>query len=172
VPENTTLDNLEATKAVSNPKCRWCGGTNTRLSRRKRWADVMRGFLVQKAWRCRDCRKRFYLGTLAQSEVPPPAIPSRSTSQRKHRHSFRLSAAKRRRTLEMLVFAGMLVLFFLFLHYLAQEQSSPGSEGAFVGNSTATPQMAYSGSTTSTTRITPNDRAWISPFRRNQLQTV
>ncbi len=118
--------------SVAHLTCPSCGSVNSRAAR-WRWADLPHLLRRHGARRCRDCRTRFH------SHAPEPTPQSKN----KHSRRFRLSSAQRRRVFELLLFLGMLLSFYVFLTYIAQEHSS-GGEGASTPQSVSTPANEFS----------------------------
>jgi len=100
--------------------CPKCASTDVRLSRQAKWGDIFYGFSGRRAFRCRDCQLRFFA-------VDPGG---HSSSSNAHPHDgIRMRKRLRRRILEVTIFAIMLVIFFVFLHYLTREQA-PGGDSS------------------------------------------
>ena len=114
--------------------CPSCGAADTRAAR-LRWNDLPMLVLARRAQRCRQCRKRFYAGA---------TVPVAATVKNKRDRRFHLTPAKRRRVVELALLAGMAMLFYVFLHYITQEHSSGGGDGACapVSHSTAWDRFA------------------------------
>ncbi len=110
--------------------CPKCGENNTRLSRRSTWRDLLHKVASQRAWRCRNCKERFY----ARGGAEVPAVEAAAPKQRTHSKSKqkrktgqpRLSKRTQTRLVEAGLFVGMLVVFYFFLRYLTQERLPTG----------------------------------------------
>ena len=106
--------------------CPKCGCKEVRRSRRHKWVDTFHAVRQRKAYRCQECRARFY------AKESGHASETRASIQKKHQtHTHRPSQLGgkrlRRRLAELVIFGVMLVLFLLFLRYLTRE-TMPGSE--------------------------------------------
>jgi hypothetical protein len=103
--------------------CPACGGEDTR-SAAHRWTDLSHRLMGQVARRCRTCRNRFYV------PAEPPG-DKKSGAARKHKHGARRRLTTRERTwlIQIALFLGMLLIFYVFLRYITQEHSS-GDSGA------------------------------------------
>jgi hypothetical protein len=103
--------------------CPKCGGHDVRLSSHVNWITRLRWPLGQRAFRCRTCRVRFYASpdpslTADTGAASHTRRPSRPKGKRGHKR-------RRRWIVEALIFAAMLLLFWLFLRYLTREQPAP-----------------------------------------------
>jgi hypothetical protein len=122
---------LEPTHVMNCPNC---NSADVRPSTRVRWSDAFLAF-GRKRFRCRDCRRGFYWREKSVPVADASKTPPVSKRTQKHRHK-PLSKPNRRRLVEMLVFATMLLLFFVFLRYLTREPvpDSPVSGASFLLN--------------------------------------
>ena len=97
----------------------------------------------ERAYRCRTCRKRFYVSDLVGE--PRPVEPKREHKHKHHRGRDRrssslpklrhLRASTRRRLVEAAVFLVMLVVFYVFLRYIVQERPAGEPSAALAGPS-------------------------------------
>ena len=104
--------------------CPECGSPDIRASRHARKGDILQRIRGKKAFRCRNCQKRFFVSLFSPSRSKQLLPSSRSRRSRSY-----LSLATRRRLAHWLVviatFAVALVLFLLFLRYLTAEKIHP-----------------------------------------------
>jgi hypothetical protein len=100
--------------------CPACGESDIRLSRRAKWNDLLLRIRSQYAWRCRRCRIRFYAPAGEASAGTPRREKSKS-SRHKHEGSSRGTHPWRRLLIQGSVLLGTLIVFGLFLIYIAQE---------------------------------------------------
>jgi hypothetical protein len=104
--------------------CPECGSADVRVSKSSRMSDVLKRLRGNDAFRCRDCRKRFYgpmsFASNSKWEVLKPRI---------HRSVRNMSARTRRRLVRRLIAGGIFtvafVLFWLFLRYLVGAIAPP-----------------------------------------------
>lgn len=117
--------------------CPKCGGVDTRRSRHSGLSDAFHRALSQHAWRCRTCKHRFYAGAEPALVPEAPKEHSSHRSRRKSKHKskkegIRLSTRTRTRLIEAGLFFAMLIVFYLFLRYITQEQGILGGGDASV----------------------------------------
>jgi len=103
-------------------KCPKCGSASVRESRRGKWNDPVHRAVGQTAYRCRDCRARFYF-------AEPPESRSSKNSSRRRRRAAHAHRGIQRRFLEVALFVIALVLFLVFLRYITREQVPPSDSG-------------------------------------------
>ncbi len=97
-------------------KCTFCTSTDIRPSHRHKWTDTFQGLLGRQAYRCRQCRRRFY----------GPRTADLAGSMRRHSVRYRirrqLDVRYRKQLIRKLIAAGvfvlMLVVFWIFLRYI------------------------------------------------------
>jgi hypothetical protein len=94
--------------------------SDIRLSRRSKWIDLVRRIRSQYAWRCRRCRIRFY-APAGEAIAGSPRGEKSKSSRHKHEGSSRGTHPWRRLLIQGSVLLGTLILFGLFLIYIAQE---------------------------------------------------
>jgi DNA-directed RNA polymerase subunit RPC12/RpoP len=99
-------------------KCPTCGSENVRASQRSSIKDVFFRAAAQQAYRCRDCRARFYL--------------AENKADRHHASGQRSRKKRKRKLVEIAIFVAMLAIFLLFLRYLTQERAPRGDGAVFV----------------------------------------
>jgi transcriptional regulator NrdR family protein len=101
--------------------CPKCGSQNLRHSRSGKWLDMFHRAARHEPFRCRDCRHRFY------------AVESSELAQKSTKHSHGpkplISKRARRRLVEAVIFAAMLLLFLVFLRYLTREKTPASDTG-------------------------------------------
>ena len=98
--------------------CPKCNSAEVRHSQRASWADTLQSWFGRRAYRCRSCRLRFHA---LQDGEPAPAKPHKHSSRRGKRSG-------RQRTVQILIFAVMLIMFLIFLRYLTREPSIGGGD--------------------------------------------
>lgn len=115
-----------------SPSCSRCGHTDVRRSRGSGLLDRLPGRYGKLPYRCRACRLRFYVKPEVPAVASNPAAPSSRSSHRSTTLSrqFKQWRKKKGRKLliQALVFGGMLALFLICLHYLAQRQPNTESQ--------------------------------------------
>jgi len=94
--------------------CPKCGSDEIRHSHHHKWIDALVSPLGRRALRCRKCRHRFYV-TEGEGGLRNLKLPSRKHGT--HRGRKRL----RRWMIEAVIFAIMLLLFWIFLRYVTSE---------------------------------------------------
>ena len=104
--------------------CPSCGSTEVRVSKTSRWSDVFHSIGGRAAFRCRNCRERFFA---KQAGEPTIRASSRSGSNRRSRPHMSSTAKKRlrKRLLIIFIFALALTIFGFFLRYILKEPSAP-----------------------------------------------
>jgi len=104
-----------------------------------KWKDILRFPLGRRAFRCRDCRFRFYAvpGDVSDAATDPATKRAKGVhKQHSKRGRFRIRAWM----WEALIFGVMLLLFWAFLHYLTSERpASP--EGRVLTAPATTPYL-------------------------------
>jgi multidrug efflux pump subunit AcrB len=117
--------------------CPKCGSSEIRTSRSARWSDVFQRVRGREAFRCRQCRQRFFASVAFASETEGGA------SNRSQRSALHLSTRTRkllvRRLIVISIFAVMFVIFWLFLRYLTTERSPSVDSGAVSSHLTSSP---------------------------------
>ncbi|MGA8597782.1 MAG: hypothetical protein WB676_23960 [Bryobacteraceae bacterium] len=103
--------------------CPHCGNDNTRPSRNKSWMDRFNDWSGRTRYRCRDCRASFY-ARLSQSDLQK--LKESEAIRKKRRKGWRgfVQSPTQRRTLEALVFFGMLLVFYLAFSGLVKKDGS------------------------------------------------
>ena len=101
--------------------CPKCGSENIRPSRHRKWSDLFRATTGREAFRCRRCHERFY------------ATGSESATVILQRR-FRKRGSKRvqRLLLQAVIGVVLLLIFYVFLHYLTREPSPANDSGALL----------------------------------------
>ena len=103
--------------------CTKCGCGDVRRSKHTKWIDYLRLLLRQRALRCRTCSARFY----ARSG---PAIAAVRISERSRKVDARRGRKHVRRWfVEAIIFAILLLLFWIFLNHLTREPAPSDSNG-------------------------------------------
>ena len=107
--------------------CPSCGSTEVRVSKRSHWSDVFHLAGGREAFRCRNCRRRFFV---KQAEEKSISTSSRQGSNQRSRPRMSTTAKRRlqRRLLIIFIFifALALAIFGLFLRFITREPSSSG----------------------------------------------
>jgi len=104
--------------------CPGCGSSEVRASRRTRWSDFLHRARGQDAYRCRNCRLRFFAsGSAGQSAEN--VIPASERHRSKPLPSSRMRRRFKRRLVVIAIFAVAFLLFLLFLRYLITERTPP-----------------------------------------------
>ena len=103
--------------------CPRCGNSDIRHSQTSRWSDVLYRALGRDAYRCRKCRRRFFLpGDL------PIATHIKGQFEHSHKTSKRLEFIRRkllvRRLIAIAVFVLMFSVFGLFLLQMTKDHSA------------------------------------------------
>jgi hypothetical protein len=110
--------------------CPECGSANTRLSRQAHAIDVFHRVFGREAYRCRECRCRFYG---LKSAAPEMAASHRGSDSRRWSlwPGSSYQRKRLRRGLELLViFAVAFIIFWFFLRYLTREPDTPAETPA------------------------------------------
>lgn len=98
---------MQTQESIVCPNCR---STDTRPSSYKKWEDLLH--LFEEAWRCRNCRLRFY----ARESLTGS---SASMSRPRHTHRHHRSFIARTHILEFgIVIAAFVVLIFVFGYFI------------------------------------------------------
>lgn len=117
--------------------CPDCGSLRTRKARRLRRQDWTRKLAGGEAWRCRDCRRRFYLrpdgeviaGLRKSADRPSPAARLRAFHRLRRwwRNSWRWRS-RRMRVWNRRIAVGLMLLtaVFLFLLFLMRAPAGGG----------------------------------------------
>jgi hypothetical protein len=110
--------------------CPSCGSTEVRVSKTSRWSDVFHLIVGREAFRCRNCRQRFFA---RQAEDPAVSPSSRQGSNQRSRPRMSTTAKRRlqQRLLIIFIFALALTIFGFFLRYILREPSPPSDSGLF-----------------------------------------
>ena len=110
--------------------CPSCGSTEVRISKRSHWSDVFHLAGGREAFRCRNCRRRFFV---KQAEEKSISTSSRQGSNQRSRPRMSTTAKRRlqRRLLIIFIFALALTIFGFFLRYILREPSPPSDSGLF-----------------------------------------
>lgn len=110
--------------------CPECGSTNIRTSRRSHWTDTFQNLRGQKAYRCRQCRLRFYA---PESTDQSADSIGQSKRMRRHRSSQRLSTRTKQRIVRRIIlwgiFAVAFIVFLFFLRYIVTEHAPVQDSG-------------------------------------------
>jgi transposase-like protein len=105
--------------------CPHCGNSNYRRSHTSHWSDNLQRLLGRQAYRCRECRKRFYDLSSAKLSGSKIKLDDRQ------RGSSYLSFRRRKRVLRKIIAVTVVVIMFtvfgLFLRHIAQDRPSAGS---------------------------------------------
>ncbi len=103
--------------------CPECGSADVRISRHAHAMDVVQRLLGRRAFRCRECRLRFYALKSEASKLEA----SRRWSRFHRRPTWRENhegQSHLRRTLGLLaIFVLAFIIFLIFLRYLATERN-------------------------------------------------
>ena len=110
--------------------CPSCGSTEVRVSKRSHWSDVFHLARGREAFRCRNCRRRFFV---KQAEEKSISTSSRQGSNQRSRPRMSTTAKRRlqQRLLIIFIFALALTIFGFFLRYILREPSPPSDSGLF-----------------------------------------
>jgi len=110
--------------------CPSCGSTEVRISKRSHWSDVFHLAGGREAFRCRNCRRRFFV---KQAEEKSISTSSRQGSNQRSRPRMSTTAKRRlqRKLLIIFIFALALTIFGFFLRYILREPSPPSDSGLF-----------------------------------------
>ena len=106
-----------AAPALATKVCPRCGSDCVRESTTRRGMDLLPANLGKQAYRCRNCRSRFYLKREVDSETP--ATPQRRRSNRKRDPIWKHPAIRRHMN-EITIAFGSLIAFAVFLYLLAR----------------------------------------------------
>ena len=110
--------------------CPSCGSTEVRVSKTSRWSDVFHLTGGRAAFRCRNCRERYFA-----KEAAEPAVSASSRPVSSERSRPRMSSAAKRRLRRRLViiaiFALAFAIFGFFLRYILREPSAPAESSLF-----------------------------------------
>jgi hypothetical protein len=99
--------------------CPKCKSADVRLSKTPSWRDVFQRVQGREAFRCRDCRARFFAREAPGAETDAGAI--QKSKQIAH---FRGKSRRTRQILIISVFAVAFVVFFYILRYLTTERTA------------------------------------------------
>jgi len=110
--------------------CPSCGSTEVRVSKTSRWSDVFHLIVGQEAFRCRNCRQRFFAKQAKETSVSASLRPGYSQRSRP-RMSTTATRRLQRRLLIIFIFALALTIFGFFLRYILREPSPPSDSGLF-----------------------------------------
>jgi len=99
--------------------CPKCGSDNVRSSHHSRWTDWLHRLRSQRAWRCRECRLRFYATGDGDNH----------SEGRKRRAGKRGSKRLKRMLVQTIIGVILLLLFYVFLRYLTREPSVNSDSG-------------------------------------------
>jgi len=118
-------------------KCPSCGGPDVRNSKRNprfSFFYLARGY---DRYRCRECRHAFW-------EKPPANLEERKRRKRQRGWSHFFQTQARRRTIEVVLFATMLLIFVLAIRYLISKGDSASPAGYLRPAQSAPPPTALS----------------------------
>lgn len=103
--------------------CPQCGSENTRPSRKESRLDFINDWRGRQRLRCRDCRHAFFMH-LPQSELRKIKEAETVRKKRKRGWAGLVQNPSQRRTVEVLVFFGMLLVFYLAFNSLVSKDGS------------------------------------------------
>lgn len=106
--------------------CPKCQSADIRSSRSPGWVDAFQRARGRDAFRCRDCRSRFFARDSGEpaNKADPKAL-QKSKQIRESRRKRRLA----RRMLIISIFAVAFAIFFFFLRYLTTERAPSSDSG-------------------------------------------
>ena len=110
-------------------RCPSCGSEDVRPSRRKRLFRFLYELRGAKKYRCRECRRSFFVALSPDVRETIRREEMARYNRRRGWKSF-IQGARERRTLEILLFLGLLIAFFYTFHKLLR----PDGSGIFGAN--------------------------------------
>jgi transposase-like protein len=104
-------------------KCKSCESSNVRLSQKSSALASIYRSMGMLRYRCRDCRRSFY--ALSASAVDAPAKRSEEV-RRKRTSGWRhlIQRRSQRRTIEVILFIAMLLIFYFAFNTLVSKDGS------------------------------------------------
>lgn len=96
--------------------CPVCGSENVRRSRKKTFFGFISRWRGLQRYRCRDCNKSFYRPLSPNERAASDGLEGPQRRSRSERNAAR--KRKRRRKVELLLFFGMLAIFYAALKVL------------------------------------------------------
>jgi transcriptional regulator NrdR family protein len=118
--------------------CPECGSSEIRASKSTCWRDVFQRVRGREAFRCRQCRLRFFASESSVS-VPERVVQSKPTHRPTKLVSTRMKKRLARQLTVIAIFAVALVIFLFFLRYLTTERSPSEDSGAVSSHLTCSP---------------------------------
>ena len=106
--------------------CPQCGNSDIRHSHSSHWSDGLYSALGREAYRCRKCRRRFFLPRVTEIAGHIKGQSNRGNKDAKHLN-FRKRKRLVRRLITIAVFVVMFSLFGLFLRRLTEDHQAPSS---------------------------------------------
>ncbi len=106
--------------------CPNCGGSNVRLSRKKRVVDVLQRTRGKEAYRCRTCLFRFH--AVESAAGGPTAAQSLSSPRRPKRKAVYNRRKLKRLLVVVGIFFAALLVFLFFVRYITTEKN-PDPDG-------------------------------------------
>lgn len=103
--------------------CPFCGSANIRRSRKESRFELLRAWRNQQRYRCRECRRGFYLRIAAGERA---RIRASEDIRRKRTRGWSAFVQSRtqRRAMEIVLFLGMLMVFYVVFNSLVSKDGS------------------------------------------------
>jgi DNA-directed RNA polymerase subunit RPC12/RpoP len=110
-------------ETTETKRCPSCGSEDVRPSRRKNILQYLYELRGQRKYRCRKCRRSFLV---ALSPQVKQTLRQEELVRKKRRRGWKafIQAAPERRALEVLLFIGLLLVFFYTLNKLIRPDGS------------------------------------------------
>lgn len=115
--------------------CPQCGSSEIRSSKSTRVQDVIERVRGRDAFRCRQCRNRFFASDVGGAEAAK-TTESKGSSRPKKLISSRFKKTFTRRLTVISIFAVAAIVFWFFLRYLTTERSPSQDSGAVTFHAT------------------------------------
>jgi hypothetical protein len=109
------------TGTVAN--CPSCGSANVRRSRKESRFELLHAWRNQQRYRCRECRRGFYL-KIAPNERARIRASENIRKKRTRGWSAFVQSRTQRRAMEIVLFVGMLMVFYVVFNSLVSKDGS------------------------------------------------
>lgn len=103
--------------------CPFCGSANVRRSRKESRFELLRAWRNQQRYRCRECRRGFYLRTAPEERARIRASEDIRKKRTRGWSAF-VQSRTQRRAMEIVLFLGMLMVFYIVFNSLVSKDGS------------------------------------------------
>ena len=103
--------------------CPSCGSVNVRRSRKESRVELLQAWRSRQRYRCRECRRGFYL-RIAPEERARIRASEDIRKKRTRGWSAFVQSRTQRRAMEIVLFLGMLMVFYVIFNSLVSKDGS------------------------------------------------